>query len=199
MAVLELAKSSRSSCQICKEKIEKGALRFGAEGDREFHSKPSYKWHHWDCALEKCDPRRIMNALDQWDGEIPDTDESLEKLSNRIKWEDAKAPAFDIAPTNRAKCVVCRKPIEKDSIRGVVMSSGDHSLEKRLVHPNCLSSVFRTEWIYLENPFISLRNLRNNSYAPERQEELVEVLDKIIPPLEKHFESVKDKDPHHRV
>lgn len=57
---LEYAKSSRSACKQCKEKIEKDTLRIGlkvlidaapddAEARKRAHSMESAKWHHEGC------------------------------------------------------------------------------------------------------------------------------------------------------
>ena len=57
---LEYAKSNRSACKHCKEKIEKGAVRIGlkvltdtgaedAESRKKAHAMESAKWHHEGC------------------------------------------------------------------------------------------------------------------------------------------------------
>mmetsp|Transcript_16687 Transcript_16687/g.20483 ORF Transcript_16687/g.20483 Transcript_16687/m.20483 type:complete len:261 (+) Transcript_16687:37-819(+) len=57
---LEYAKSARSACKQCKEKIEKDALRIGlkvlvdagsddAEARKKAHAMESSKWHHEGC------------------------------------------------------------------------------------------------------------------------------------------------------
>ena len=49
---IEPAKSGRASCRKCKEKIEKGELRFGHAVDSGFSDEPSFQWYHLACAAE---------------------------------------------------------------------------------------------------------------------------------------------------
>ena len=53
--VIEEAKSSRATCRTCRQKIEKGALRFGEETLNQFDTEggTSYFWHHLPCAAQK--------------------------------------------------------------------------------------------------------------------------------------------------
>jgi hypothetical protein len=80
--VLELAKSSRSSCRLCKAKIEKDEVRFGEEstfrqGDREF---TSLKWYHFDCAVEKFSDKLVeVEDFSVLDGEKLDKFNALQK------------------------------------------------------------------------------------------------------------------------
>ncbi|MHA2091535.1 MAG: hypothetical protein ACW98K_11805 [Candidatus Kariarchaeaceae archaeon] len=63
MNTIELAKSSRSSCRTCKEKIEKLEPRLGVEqemrqGDRSF---TAMRWHHLECAMDSL-PEEVSQA-----------------------------------------------------------------------------------------------------------------------------------------
>ncbi len=51
----ELAKSNRSTCKKCKEKIMKDVVRFGEESVfvRDGNEIRSFRWYHFDCALDK--------------------------------------------------------------------------------------------------------------------------------------------------
>jgi hypothetical protein len=63
MNTIEMAKSSRSSCRTCKEKIEKLEPRLGVEqemrqGDRSF---TAMRWHHLECAMDSL-PEEVSQA-----------------------------------------------------------------------------------------------------------------------------------------
>ena len=51
MYVVEYAKSGRSTCKFCNEKIKKGEIRFGnpTTFDTGYQAVPGYYWHHHKC------------------------------------------------------------------------------------------------------------------------------------------------------
>lgn len=59
----EHAKSNRSTCKHCKEKIQKDEIRFGLESvfKKDGREYPSYKWFHFNCAVEKF-PEQLPDA-----------------------------------------------------------------------------------------------------------------------------------------
>src|SRR6185312_4345515 len=69
---IEEAKSGRATCRTCREKIDKGQLRFGEESPNAFDpgGPPSYLWHHLLCAAKK-KPAELKLALEGFTGEIP--------------------------------------------------------------------------------------------------------------------------------
>ncbi len=80
---IELAKSNRSTCKICNQKIEKDTPRFGLEsvfkrGEDEF---TSYKWHHIECML-KNNPDAFINA-EGLDLLTPEQESELAKLKEK--------------------------------------------------------------------------------------------------------------------
>ncbi len=89
--VIELSKSSRATCKICKDKIPKGEPRFGKEsifkkGSDEY---VSFKWHHFDCAVDKF-PKELISA----DLLVELTGEHESKF-NELK-KSMSASAFDV-------------------------------------------------------------------------------------------------------
>ncbi|HBQ09998.1 MAG TPA: hypothetical protein DEF51_02005, partial [Myxococcales bacterium] len=68
---IEAAKSSRSACRQCGEKIQKGTLRFGEEYESEYGL--SFRWYHLPCAAEKL-PALLKKTLEGFDGEVPERD-----------------------------------------------------------------------------------------------------------------------------
>ncbi len=79
--IIELAKSSRSTCKVCGEKIQKNEPRFGKESifRKDNNEYISYKWHHIKCAEIKF-PQLLANAM--INSELPD--ETL-NLINKLK------------------------------------------------------------------------------------------------------------------
>lgn len=73
---VEPAKSSRSTCKTCGEKIEKGVLRLGEPGMFEDHI--TYRWHHLSCQS------RILRwiDLDSLDGYESLSDDQQSELQN---------------------------------------------------------------------------------------------------------------------
>src|SRR5260221_8411149 len=89
---IETSPSGRAACRGCKQKIEKGVLRFAEtyvipgtdqEGPRYFHLK---------CAAAKLGPQ-LTEAMPALDGEIPDKEEIEEAIK--------KAPAKQRGPPTR--------------------------------------------------------------------------------------------------
>jgi hypothetical protein len=117
--VIEESKSNRATCRTCREKIEKGALRFGEESPNAFNpDAPSYLWHHLLCAAQK-KPAAVKPVLATYTGEVPNRAEietalSSSKMSAK---EQGAYPYAERAPTGRSNCQQCQQPIEKGALR----------------------------------------------------------------------------------
>src|SRR5581483_4356221 len=70
--VIEEAKSNRATCRTCRQKIDKGTLRFGEETPNAFApgEGASYLWHHLLCAAQK-KPALVRPALAAYAGQVP--------------------------------------------------------------------------------------------------------------------------------
>ena len=112
--VIEVSKSGRATCRVCKQKIDKGVLRFGEEAPNAFDPDggASYFWHHLVCAAKK-KPAELKQALAAFTGEIPNRAE----LDQILQEAPPDFPYAERAPTGRAKCVACGQTIEKDALR----------------------------------------------------------------------------------
>lgn len=76
---IEPAKSSRSKCRTCGNKIEKGKLRLGEPSFFEDHL--SYRWHHVECAKSRVkhfDPRDLKGFEDLTEEQQAQAQELLE-------------------------------------------------------------------------------------------------------------------------
>ena len=134
---IEEAVSGRAKCRKCKDKIEKGALRFG-EVDYSFSESGTYKWFHLSCAAAQL-PTKLGPALQEFAGEVPDRDQlELEVAKGR---RGKAFPRGELAPSGRAGCLVCDAKIKKGELRLAVEREVDTGsfVAKRpgYVHPAC--------------------------------------------------------------
>src|SRR5690349_4657085 len=116
--IIEESKSNRATCRSCRQKIEKGALRYGEETPNAFDPDggTAYAWHHLLCAAKK-KPSEVKVALAAFSGEVPNREE-LDKTLAEAK--DSGKPPFpyaERAPSARSKCLVCEEAIGKGEIR----------------------------------------------------------------------------------
>ncbi len=119
--VIEISKSNRASCRSCRQKIDKGVLRFGEEIPNAFNPEAgmSHAWHHLACVAKK-HPELLRPALDAYPGEVPERAE-LERLMTSVHPQAAKGfPYAERAPTARSKCMACGEGIEKGDWRVAV-------------------------------------------------------------------------------
>jgi poly [ADP-ribose] polymerase len=148
--VIEEAKSGRASCRTCKKPIAKGELRFGEEAPNAFGDAPSMRWHHLMCAAEKL-PAELKAALAEHP-EVPNRAELDAKIAEALSKGRGKPGGFpyaDKAPTNRARCIQCQQPIEKDSVRIAVEreieTGGMVQKAARYMHPACVAANLEAE------------------------------------------------------
>jgi hypothetical protein len=143
---IERARSGRSACRTCKEKIAKGELRFGVayksrydEGD-----KFSFAWHHLPCAA-KAAPEKLKATLDACQEEVPNRGE-LEALiaeapPKKVK-EKRSYPYAERAPSARSKCFGCGELIDKGHFRFVIEQEVDAgaftAMAAKFVHVKCV-------------------------------------------------------------
>ncbi len=121
--VIEESKSARATCRTCRQKIDKGVLRFGEETPNQFNEgEVSYFWHHLGCASTK-KPALVKEALAAFAGTVPDR-AALEELVNSAKTRapagERPFPFAERASTGRSKCMQCDALIEKGSLRVAV-------------------------------------------------------------------------------
>jgi ribosomal protein L37AE/L43A len=121
--VIEESKSARATCRTCRQKIEKGVLRFGEETPNQFNEgEVSYFWHHLTCAATK-KPLLVKEALAAFTGTVPDRP-ALDALLANAKTKAAPGerpyPYAERAATGRSKCMQCDEAIEKGALRVVI-------------------------------------------------------------------------------
>jgi hypothetical protein len=149
---IEEARSSRSRCRSCRTKIDKGKLRLGILLEGPYGT--GYLWHHLTCAAK----RRLEDveaAYEQraWaDGVEPPPLEELRALKEKAqkkKAEQREPPYVERDPSGRAKCKHCDEPIEKGTLRVVLLREVTFGNQVRgmpiHVHPRCVAAETRAE------------------------------------------------------
>ena len=126
---IEPAKSSRSTCKECRQKIMKDNIRVG--NPYQFNSPKGdvltgYSWFHLECTPSYVIPE-VINSLKE--NPLEDGDQQKEILStlNRMFKDKPKresqgqkkddSPFFERAKSSRGKCRKCEEKIEKGEIR----------------------------------------------------------------------------------
>ena len=147
--VIEESKSNRATCRTCRQKIEKGVLRFGEETPNTFSADggSSYFWHHLECAARKV-PAKLKEALATYTGTVPDRAKLDAILAEPPKGAAAgksgpkgNYPYAERAATGRSKCLACEEPIEKGTFRIAVEREVDTgsftTTGPGYLHPGC--------------------------------------------------------------
>ena len=113
---IEVAKSGRAQCRGCRNKIEKGVLRFGEEVPNMFSEDggTTFRWYHLECAAKGKLANEVRDALKGWTAEVPNR-EALDKLI--AEHLHADYPYAERAANGRAKCRVCDATIPKGDLR----------------------------------------------------------------------------------
>lgn len=140
--MIEMAKSGRSTCRVCKQGIPKGELRFGEETVNAFSESggTSFVWHHLQCAAQK-KPYELSDALKTFEGEVPDRpalEATLKDAETKVK---PRFPYAERSPSGRSKCIVCSETLEKGALRiaieADVTTGGFMAKSARYLHPAC--------------------------------------------------------------
>jgi hypothetical protein len=149
--LLELSPSGRATCRTCQEKIAKGELRFGEAVPSQFGSSGfTTVWHHLTCAA-RAKTELVRPLVEAYEGDIPNRDALFTEIQSPATPKGSKAstkgaasalPNADLAPSGRAKCMVCGESIAKGSVRIAVereIDTGSFSTTGAgYLHPACL-------------------------------------------------------------
>ena len=149
--VIEHASSARAKCRGCDTKIAKDELRFGEKAPNAFGEGEMTLWFHLPCAAYKR-PEPFLELLGNVEGEEVATDElgvaHALKPAAEFGIAHRRVPRIDKvdrAPTGRARCRNCRKPIEKDGWRiGLVFFEEYRFQPSGFIHAACAEDYFGT-------------------------------------------------------
>lgn len=160
---IQVSPSGRAACRSCKDKIAKGELRFGEEIPSQFGSSGvTTVWHHIKCAAgAKGD--LVGPVLDAYADEVPDRDELQALIKGSAGSKKAGAlPNADLAPTGRAKCILCDDAIEKGSVRVAVereIETGSFTTKGAgYLHPVCVESWAEENGQSFEDLLVDIEN-----------------------------------------
>jgi poly [ADP-ribose] polymerase len=161
---IEVAKTGRSKCRVCRENIEKGVLRYGEEQPSAFAEGMQWVWHHLACAAKK-KPVNVRAALETFPGEVPNRAE-LDAILVEADKNPSVLPYVEHAPTGRSKCQQCQEPIEKGALRIATERPVEEGVPPRpgapaYLHPKCAPQYIETENL--------MAILRKNSRLPEAE------------------------------
>lgn len=162
---IQISPSGRAACRTCKDKIPKGELRFGEEVPSLFGSSGvTTVWHHIKCAAAaKGD--LVGPALEAYSDEVPERAELLKLIEESAGKGSKKAgalPNADLAPTGRAKCILCDDTIEKGSVRIAVereIDTGSFTTKGAgYLHPVCVESWAEENGESFEDLLVDIEN-----------------------------------------
>jgi hypothetical protein len=143
--LIEPAASGRAKCRGCGQKLEKGAVRFGERFPNPFGEGLATHWYHPACAAFKR-PQPFLEALGAVAAALGDVAE-LEREA-RLGIEHRRVPRVDgagRAPTGRARCRACRRPLAKQAWRiGLVFYEDGRFQPAGYVHTGCAADYFGT-------------------------------------------------------
>ena len=141
---IERAKSGRSACRECRQKIAKGEARFGHAHPQE-NAEYSYRWYHLNCAA---DTRflELEEALTECDLALPD----IAQLTGKIATMKQGLPkysyprAVDGPDQDAYLCSHCRGWSFPESVRVVVPKQVQirdrQFVRESTIHPSCVNA-----------------------------------------------------------
>lgn len=136
---IDVAKTGRARCRGCRQPIEKGTLRFGEEQPSAFAEGMQWAWYHLACGAKQ-KPVPMKSALAAFGGEVPARAE-LDALLAGADETPSVFPYAERAATGRSKCLQCREPIEKDTLRVATEREVEYGGMGRTgagyLHPKC--------------------------------------------------------------
>ncbi|XP_054714565.1 poly [ADP-ribose] polymerase 1-like [Uloborus diversus] len=123
--VAEYAKSSRSSCRICKEPIQKDSLRMGIMVQSPKFDGKVPLWHHSHCFFQKKQVKTTADIANfsnlRWDDQKSIKDKIEKGSTSSSKSSSASSEnndfAIEYAKSSRSTCKVCSEKIVKGEIR----------------------------------------------------------------------------------
>jgi hypothetical protein len=145
--LIELARSGRSKCKVCRKAIDKGVPRIGVLLEGPYGT--GYLWHHIAC-LAKRDLAKVEEA---YEGDYtapgverpPLDDLRLLAASAQQKKAEKQLPPFvERASTGRSKCAHCGLPIDEGAFRFALLQPVEfygqvrHATVK--VHSDCVAA-----------------------------------------------------------
>jgi hypothetical protein len=145
--IIEHAKTGRAKCRGCGQGIAAGALRLGERVPNPFSDDggESTHWFHLACAAYMR-PESFLQTIAETSEPIADRDRlereaHLGKTHRRLP----RATKVERAPSGRATCRHCKKPIDKDAWRIALMYYEDGRFAPSgSIHVSCIPEYMET-------------------------------------------------------
>jgi hypothetical protein len=172
--VIEESKTGRATCRICRQKIEKGELRFGEEDVNAFSANGAVtlRWYHLRCAAI-ARPAKLKPALAAWTAPLPERMTLDTAINEALSKAKPELPYAEMAPSGRSKCLACGETIEKGMLRVAIEREVDTgsfvTKSAGFLHPGCAAG-------YVGDGDFADLVLRNSKLAEGEMAELREAL-----------------------
>jgi len=179
---IEPAKSGRSTCKGCREKILKDTIRVGTP--YQFNSPKGevftgYSWYHLECTPGYIIPETINTIKKSPLEDINQQKDTLSVLKQMLRDKPKKesrsqrmdrSPFLERAKSSRGKCRRCEEKIEKGVIRVaeptlVEMEDGRKFSSNKYYHQDCYFD-------QIEDPESSINSIIDNSLKKHSIDEL---------------------------
>ena len=143
--VIEHAKTGRAKCRGCEHKIDKGTLRFGERQANVFGEGETTLWFHLPCAAYKR-PEPFLEVLPEAQADVDDAERLAAAAAHGIVHRRLpRLNGAERAPTGRARCRSCRKPIERGGWRLSLVFFEEFRFEPSgFIHAGCAREYFGT-------------------------------------------------------
>jgi len=188
--LIQPATTGRAKCRGCGEAITAGALRFGESVPNPFADGETTHWFHLDCAAYKR-PEPLLPTVEGRTEPLDDRERLVSEARRGI--EHPRLPRIngaERAPSGRAECRSCRRPIGKGEWRiALVFYEDGRFAPSGSIHVPCSHAYFGTSDVLA----------RVRRFSPDlRDEDLKEVeaeLQRSTPPPEEGAARAPDSDP----
>ncbi|NHJ01252.1 MAG: hypothetical protein EAX86_03875 [Candidatus Heimdallarchaeota archaeon] len=145
--ILEAAKSSRSACRLCHQKIMKGEYRIGIPYDfttSDGNIVTSYRYHH-----PKCVPVRNIDLVTKLIKNNTTIESAIKELifkeldeAKKAQKDRSSSPYIEESKSSRSTCRLCEEKIQKETYRvaepeQVELEDGRSFSSHKYFHINC--------------------------------------------------------------
>ncbi|XP_059660381.1 poly [ADP-ribose] polymerase 1 [Cornus florida] len=138
----EYAKSARSSCKTCKEKIDKEIFRLGKMVQSTQFDGIMPMWNHADCILKKSKQIKSLDDVEGIESLRWEDQQKIRKYMEGGGQQNTPAPdamecGVEVSPTPRATCRHCNQKIMKGEVR--ISTKPENKAARGLAwhHANC--------------------------------------------------------------
>lgn len=204
---VEYAKSSRASCQTCKNTIQKETLRLAVVVQSPVHDGKIPKWYHFKCFFIKQRPKAVGDIANFDNIRWEDQKEIQKKIeesinlppppSGRGKKRASNAAAgplrdflIQYAKSNKSTCIACQERIIQKEIR---VSKKDYESENakrfggidRWYHLECFAKVRQDVEFYESGDMLPGKEDLSKDDLKKVKEVLPKIKSEDVPPVKK--------------